>query len=43
MIAITESATLGNSINPDEDLSVFNGNIRIAIGVTSFEVNILIS
>lgn len=40
IIAITASATLGNSIKPDDDRSVFNGNIRTAVGDTSFELNI---
>lgn len=40
MIATTDSAMLGNSIKPDEDLSVLSGNIRTAVGKTSFELNI---
>lgn len=38
MIAITDSATFGNSTKPDEDLSVLRGNIRTAVGDTSFEL-----
>jgi hypothetical protein len=40
MIAITAWAIDENSINPDEDLSVFNGNIRTAAGGHSFCVKI---
>lgn len=43
MIAMTDSATLGNSINPDDDRSVFKGNIRTAVREISFEVKILTS
>lgn len=39
IIANTASATFGNSINPDDDRSVFSGNIRTAVGGTSFELN----
>lgn len=40
---MTASATLGNSIKPDDDRSVFNGNIRTAVGATSFWLNIFTS
>lgn len=43
MIAITACATLENSINPDDDLSVFNGNILTPVGGHSFMLNIPIS
>lgn len=39
IIAITDSATLGNSIKPDDERSVFNGNMRTAVGRTSLPLN----
>lgn len=43
MIAMTASATFGNSIRPDDERSVFNGNMRTAVGGTSFALKIFIS
>lgn len=43
IIAITASDTFGNSIKPDEDRSVLSGNIRTAVGGTSFDINIFIN
>lgn len=39
MMASTASATLENSIRPDDDRSVFSGNIRTAVGGTSLSLN----
>lgn len=39
-MASTASATFENSIRPDDDRSVFNGNIRTAVGGTSLSLNI---
>lgn len=39
MIASTASATLENSIRPDDERSVFSGNMRTAVGGTSFSLN----
>lgn len=38
MMASTASATLENSIRPDDDRSVFSGNIRTAVGGTSLSL-----
>lgn len=43
MMASTAWATLGNSMRPEEERSVFSGNIRTAVGGTSLILKIPIS
>lgn len=39
MMANTASATFANSIKPEDERSVFSGNMRTAVGGTSFSLN----